>query len=479
MRVSSFVLVALLSTSLVAANKQEANQALLAAAAEGEVDGLLAALKQGADANAKDDDGNTALMLVSKRPLFGHDAEVVNALKKAKATIDARNKLQQTALMFAAANDHSDTVKALIAAGAKVNAKDSDAWTPLMYAALNGASFATDELIKAKADLNALDSDGEPALLLALAYGKGSVAEKLVAAGAKWPDKSHDGYSPLMVATYGRDLKAVRIALDHSPDLGSRDKDGWSALELASYNGDGQIAMELLRAGIDPSLKDSEGKNAYDRAVENKNPEIAAILSGKWNKPKLVGGTSVNVPCPVLGGNVLAHITRDGDALVFTTVYPKPLTWYMGGGNMNRADSAKQYTYDGSIEPAYYFDSDANAKTGMTADDGDEAGVGADSTLKYSSYGTSVTLTWKDSKGEEHSKDVFANVLSADVLKGSESVDMSEVSDEDHPYASNDGGVLRTRVPLTLLGLKAGGKPVKMTAKIGSCAPVVAQVKLK
>jgi hypothetical protein len=125
---------------------------------------------------------------------------------------------------------------------------------------------------------------------------------------------------------------------------------------------------------------------------------------------------------------------------------------------MNRAKSAVKYTYDGSIDPSYSFASGY--------------------ALRYSQYGTSVPLRYRDSNGNERSKTVYANVLSVDVRKGDDDVDLSEVPEDDRPRVINDEGILRTRVPMSVLGLQPG-KPAKMTAKIGSCDPVTATIALK
>ena len=457
--ISTIAIVAFLSVSALpaASNNSKANEALLAAAADGHADKILAALKKGADPNTKDDQGNTPLIIISSDTIWGNAKDVLDAFIKAKANLDAKNKEGATALMIAAANDRWSWVDLLLAAGAKVNAKDNDGWTPLMYAALNDSNASLRSLLTAKADLEATDTKGYTALMIALGKGRGTIVEKLVESGAKFPAKSPDGLSSLIESVFGRDLAGVRVALEHQPDLASRDEDGWPALSIAAYNDDRQIVMELLRAGVDPTLKDKDGKTAMDRAVQNENKEVIALLGGKWDKPKLNGGTNVKIPCKPLGGDVATNFAVDGDAIVVTTIYPKPLSYYLGGGLMNRAKSAVKYTYDADINPSYQFASGY--------------------VLGYSQYGTSVQLNYKDSKGEVRHKSVYANVITTDIKKGEEDVDLSSLGD-DRPRAQNDEGVLITRVPISVLGLQAG-KPVKLTAKIGSCGPVTAQVAMK
>ena len=432
----------------------EAGQKLLAAAAEGEFDEIEAALKAGADPNIRDEEGRTALLLAAPQNLWNKEKETVAALKKAGAKIDQGDKSGLTPLMSAAWNGRTDMTRALIAAGAKVDAKDKDGWTPLMYTAIAGEWSDTDELLKAKAGLEHVDSDGFTALGIALNQGRSAVAERLAKAGAKFVPVTKTGTKPIVLTAYGRDLGCVRLALENNPDLAARDADGWSPLAIAAYNDDRQIVMEFLRAGMDPELKDKEGKTALDRATENKNTEVIALLSGKWDRPKPKGGTNIAVPCEVLGGNVDVNVAVDGADVVFSTAYPRPVNWYLGGGYTNRAKSAKQYTYDGSIAPEFT--------------------LGAYS-VEHMEYGTSVTLEYKDSEGNDRQKNVYANVLSVDVEKGDESV---ETPSESTLGVVNDDGVLKTRVPLALIGLKKGGS-TKVAAKIGNCGPVTATARLK
>jgi ankyrin repeat protein len=454
----------------------EATQALLEAAMAADDDAILKALADGADPLAKDDNGNTVLMLAAMGNFFGSEhLPVFEALQKAKVPIEAKNKDGQTALMLAAREGQDDNVDWLLQQGAKVNERSALGWTPLMLAAYNGQDRAVASLLVAKADLTVKDSEGWDALTLALSEGHGGVAGKLMDAGAVIPKEPIGGVSLLVHSIFGGDLASVRHILATKPDLAARDNDGWSALEIAAYNGNEQIAMELLRAGLDPSLKDKEGKTALDKAKEAGRTEIVALLGGPWERPKL-GGTKVSIPCPVLGGDIQAAFELRDEDLVVTTLYPKPLTYYLGGGHTNRADSAVKYTYDGSVAPAYHFDTDANPKTGRKADPLEKAVAGSEYSLSYMEYGTSVTWAYRNSDGEEVSKQVYGNVLSADISKMGETLTY-ETLGEYSPEAANNDGVLETKIPLSVLGLQKG-KKVRVVATVGACGPKEATLKL-
>jgi ankyrin repeat protein len=442
----------------IAASKSDATKQLLAAAADGNGDKIIAALAAGADPNARSEEKTPALLTASTKALFGREKKVIAAFVKAKADLNATDADGATPLMAAAATGRGEILEALIAARAKIEAKDKDGWTAVHYAVMNSNWAELDKLIAAKANVNAVANDKYSAVMMAIGSGRGGMAEKLLKAGAKYPTSWPDGASGIIHATSGRDLAAVRIALANNPKIDEpAPDDGFTPLAIAAWNGDAQIVMELLRAGADPSVKDKEGKTPLDQATHQKEPEIVALLGGKWDKPRPKGGRTISIPCPNLGGSVEANFAVDGKALVFTTTFPHPLSYYLGGGNVNRAETAKKFTYEGSFTPAYEFD------TGYTVD--------------YDQYGTSVTLNYTNSKGEERHKQVYANVLDVNVKKGSEDVDISGLGD-DMPRAGNDNGVLRSRVPLSILKLHSGSS-TRVTAKIGSCNPVVEKITLK
>jgi cytohesin len=105
-------------------------QALIWAACVGTVEELKRVIANGADLNAKDDEGETTLI---KAAGAGRTASV-EVLIAAGADVNARQTNGYTALMAAAENGRSEIVKALIAAGADVNVKYENGKTALMYA---------------------------------------------------------------------------------------------------------------------------------------------------------------------------------------------------------------------------------------------------------------------------------------------------------------------------------------------------------
>jgi ankyrin repeat protein len=109
-----------------------------------------------ADVNAKDNDGETPLHFAAQE----YDKDVAELLLAHKAKINAKNKDGETPLLLAASDGHKDVAELLLANKADVNAKDKNGSTPLRVAARQGDKDMVELLLANKADVNARDANG-------------------------------------------------------------------------------------------------------------------------------------------------------------------------------------------------------------------------------------------------------------------------------------------------------------------------------
>ena len=118
-------------------------------------------LKEGANVNAKNSDGYTALILASSNGR----TEIVAMLLEKGADVNAKDKYNATALIKASSNGHTEIVAKLLDAGADVNAKNDYGYTALIQASRNKHTEIVAMLLDNGADVNATDDDGDTALM--------------------------------------------------------------------------------------------------------------------------------------------------------------------------------------------------------------------------------------------------------------------------------------------------------------------------
>ncbi|CAK9040607.1 unnamed protein product [Durusdinium trenchii] len=152
------------------------------AAAQGYLEVVRLLLEAGADKNAANQDGATALI---KAAANGH-LEVVRVLLEAGADKIAAKQDGAAALMIAAQNGHLEAVRALLEAGADKIAAKQDGAAALMIAAQNGHLEVVRALLEAGADKNAAMQNGATALIMAADNGHLEVVRVLLDAGASF-----------------------------------------------------------------------------------------------------------------------------------------------------------------------------------------------------------------------------------------------------------------------------------------------------
>lgn len=98
--------------------------------------------------------------------------------------VRAKSRHGTTPLLDAVRSHRLDVIDAVLRAGAGVNAGDGYGTTPLMIAASNGDMPALDRLIEGGANVNAQDAQGTTALMFAAGVGEKEAVKRLLAAGA-------------------------------------------------------------------------------------------------------------------------------------------------------------------------------------------------------------------------------------------------------------------------------------------------------
>jgi uncharacterized protein len=263
------LLAAICAWTTLAVHAREDLTPLLAAARAADHDAAVALAKQGADVNATEADGTSALHWAAH---FG-DAELAHALLAAGADAKAANRYGMTPLQEAAASGDAAVIEALLAAGADPNAVLPEGETALMSAARTGSPQALTVLLEHGANVGATDRwYGESALIWAAAENHADAIGILVGHGADVNARSArmayasrragqsilplGEWTPMMYAARENALAAGQALAAAGADLDLVDPDGATALAIAIINAHYEFADLLLRAGADPNVVD-------------------------------------------------------------------------------------------------------------------------------------------------------------------------------------------------------------------------------
>jgi len=265
------------------------------AAKNSDRDGLRALLQKGANVNAADADGTTALHWASYRD----DVETAALLIRAGAKVNAANDLGVTPLWTASQNGSEVMVRRLLEAGANPNAALLPGETPVMVAARSGYAAVVEQLIAKGANVNARGARKQTALMWAVAQKHPDVVKLLLAHGADIHARSEvwtqimavppHGYLPynksipaggetaLMFAAREGDLASAKLLVAAGANVNDADAWGVSATALAAHSGFGDLVEFLLEKGADPNAA-GPGFTALHEAIMRRDPKTVNAL---------------------------------------------------------------------------------------------------------------------------------------------------------------------------------------------------------
>ena len=268
---------------------------LVDAARNADTEAVRALLKQGANVNAPDADGTTALHWASYRD----DVAKADLLIRAGAKVNAANELGATPLWAAVQNGSAAMVRKLLQAGANPSAALLEGETVLMAAAHAGSPAIVEQLIAKGANVNARAVRGQTALMWAVGQKHADVVKVLLAHGADVQARSdewsqvmaviphglpiynravpHGGETALMFSARVDDLASARLLVAAGANVNDADAWGVSATVLAEHSGYAEFAAFLLDHGADPNAAKA-GFSALHEAIMRRDEKMVAAL---------------------------------------------------------------------------------------------------------------------------------------------------------------------------------------------------------
>lgn len=299
------------NTAIDAGIRPQRVNALMIAAQAGHAEAVAALLVAGADPNAVDKGGVTAL---GKAAVLGH-VDIVRRLAEAGADPFALDKNGASPLVACVKQNATEGIRVLLDLGADVHAPIlADGATILMYAVSLPASrpvIAT--LLAAGADPNAVTRSGatpmsvavrtcsssivmdihkaggnvetkvggKTLLVLACESGRAGGVASLLALGAD-PNQVADAKwltRPLHVAAMAGHLPTVKVLLKAGARLHDADHAKHTALHWAAYSGHADVAGYLLRRGLDANAVNSDQLTALMLAAQQGHADVITALA--------------------------------------------------------------------------------------------------------------------------------------------------------------------------------------------------------
>ena len=257
----------LIAVLLTAALGAQSTSPLADAAMRGDLTAVKSLIKQGADVNAAQGDGMTALHWAAERC----DAELAETLVFAGANVSAVTRIGlYTPLHLAAKAGNPAVVRVLLKGGAEVNAKANPSGaTAVHLAALSGNPDVINLLADAKADLNAREAEWEQTPLIFAASGnRANAITALIKRGAdanlssKTIDVSKQGQ--LDRAAVDRQRKVIEASSARMPRSVRRPAQMQARVEASRE----LLKSERFRLRIE--------RAATARSIEEINPPVSA-----------------------------------------------------------------------------------------------------------------------------------------------------------------------------------------------------------
>ena len=201
------------------------------------------------------------------------DPSVIIALVKEGADVNARDKRGKTALMWAAKNPNPDVITTLLELGAGPKVYDNYGMMPMDYAKINRELENTEALRKLKEmTVMMLDINDAKDFFAICRYGSLRQVKDAIKADADVNGYSYIFGSPLMqAASKNTNPEVIKALIEAGAKVNDYGPAGRTPLMFAVMNNTNpEVIIMLLKLGADAKAVENTGRPALDFAEGNK-----------------------------------------------------------------------------------------------------------------------------------------------------------------------------------------------------------------
>ena len=289
---------------------------LWGAAVAGKLTAIEAALAEGTDVNAQDDE--LGLPPLAWAALHGQ-TEAMRLLIEKGADVNARSEDGNTPLHGAAFLGQAEAAKLLIDNGADTTVRDEDGETPAdalradpgttmfiagmlginlredgKFAALIAGRMEVAKLLGVDDTLTDTEKNGVSADIWgAVATGNFAAIKQALANGADANAKEPQNGTPLLtLAALMGHADIAELLIENGADVNAQGGDGGTALHAVAFLGRAESAKVLLNHGADATIRNNDGASPHDVLLLDWNTTlfVANLLQIKVDRDKVEAG---------------------------------------------------------------------------------------------------------------------------------------------------------------------------------------------
>ncbi|OQV12510.1 Transient receptor potential cation channel subfamily A member 1 [Hypsibius exemplaris] len=282
----------------------EGRSPLILAAAQGSWEVMTLFLSSGADPTIRDTLGRNYLHYYVSQGCSPECSEPTRkCIAKHPSLLNDMDLSGCTPLHYAAQNGFIRSSDSLMSLGASVNAKNKVQQSPLHFAAAHGRYNTVRRLLDSSKGFNIInetDNFGRTPLHLAAKSGHTNVVQLLMSKGAL-THRDYAGQTQLHYAAENNYRETARLFVEqYSYLLNSTDRQGNTALHLASRSNASKTVDYLLTAGA-ALLLNADNQCPIDLAIQQKHQEAATamVIHKRWKE--ILTHPSAAYGWPVLG----------------------------------------------------------------------------------------------------------------------------------------------------------------------------------
>jgi len=242
---------------------------------------VLFLLKRGADPNASEEGGITALMYAAQMG----DTLLIKLLVLNGADLELTSVENTTPLMVAVLNQQFGAAHLLLKREANPDHQDKYGGTSIIYASAMNDYAMADLLLFFGATDSLKDLNGNDAMMTAVSLGHLETADVLLQNGIYPDNRDKKQRTPLMVAAQQGNIEMLNLLLENGAEKELTDYRNYTPLAHAIRSEEKNVARVLVDSGANVNHFISRSQNMYDLARKGENQDISKILKTEGAEP--------------------------------------------------------------------------------------------------------------------------------------------------------------------------------------------------